>query len=121
MIVWASREMKPYNYRQPAEWIINGTDEQYTWIGNSHTLVLCGYDSNCYYFMDCDDKEEITAYLKERFLNRFEENGRQCVVVKITDNNFWDGFAVPFLLVLYGVILISKIIKRLTVPRKYVQ
>lgn len=87
MIVWASREMKPYNYRQPAEWLINGTGEQYTWIGNSHTLVLCGYDSSCYYFMDCDDKEEITPYLKEQFLNRFEENGRQCVVVKITVDN----------------------------------
>lgn len=83
MIVWASREMKPYNYREPAEWILNGTNETYTWIGNSHTLVLCGYDNTCYYFMDCDDKDEITPYLKEQFLNRFEENGSQCVVIKI--------------------------------------
>lgn len=83
VIVWASREMKPYKYREPAEWVLNDTGETFTWIGNSHTLVLCGYDSSCYYFMDCDDKDEITAYLKERFLNRFEENGSQCVVVKI--------------------------------------
>jgi len=83
LIVWASRGMKPYNYREPAEWLINETGEPFTWIGNSHTLVLCGYDSNCYYFMDCDDKEEITPYLKEQFLNRFRENGSQCVIVKI--------------------------------------
>ncbi|MCH5193316.1 MAG: C39 family peptidase [Oscillospiraceae bacterium] len=83
MIVWASRDMKAYNYREPAEWLINGTDELYTWIGNSHTLVLCGYDSTCYYFMDCDDKDEITPYLKEQFLNRFTENGSQCIVVKL--------------------------------------
>ncbi|MCH5349420.1 MAG: C39 family peptidase [Oscillospiraceae bacterium] len=83
MIVWASRDMMPYNYREPAEWLINGTDEPYTWIGNSHTLVLCGYDNACYYFMDCDDKDEITPYLKDQFLNRFAENGSQCIVVKI--------------------------------------
>lgn len=83
MIVWASRDMKPYNYREPAEWLLNDTGEPFTWIGNSHTLVLCGYDNACYYFMDCDDKDEITPYLKESFLRRFEENGSQCVVVKI--------------------------------------
>ncbi len=86
LIVWASRGMKPYNYREPAEWLINETGEPFTWIGNSHTLVLCGYDSNCYYFMDCDDKEEITPYLKEQFLNRFRENGSQCVIVKINED-----------------------------------
>lgn len=83
LIVWASRDMKPYKYREPAEWILNDTGEPFTWIGNSHTLVLCGYDSSCYYFMDCDDKSEITPYLKERFINRFRENGSQCVIVKI--------------------------------------
>ena len=87
MIVWASRDMKPYNYREPSQWIINGTQREFTWIGNSHTLVLCGYDNACYYFMDCDDKEEITAYLKESFLNRFRENGSQCVVVKNHQNH----------------------------------
>ncbi len=85
MIVWASRGMKSYNYREPAVWYLNDTGEQFTWIGNSHTLVLCGYDSTCYYFMDCDGKEEITAYLKEQFINRFQENGSQCVIVRIKD------------------------------------
>lgn len=87
MIVWASRGMNPYNYREPAEWYLNDTGEPFTWIGNSHTLVLCGYDSNCYYFMDCDDKEEITPYLKGQFIDRFQENGSQCVIVKIHDTN----------------------------------
>ncbi len=85
MIVWASRGMKSYNYREPAVWYLNDTGEQFTWIGNSHTLVLCGYDSTCYYFMDCDGKDEITAYLKEQFINRFQENGSQCVIVRIKD------------------------------------
>lgn len=84
IIVWATIDMKPLNYRKPSEWYINDTTEKYTWLGNSHTLVLCGYDTNCYYFMDPNDKKEITAYLKLSFLNRFEENGSQAIVVKKT-------------------------------------
>lgn len=83
IIVWASQDMKPFNYRNPAEWYINGTNEKFQWYGNSHTLVLCGYDSQCYYFMDCNDKTEITYYLKEQFLHRFEDAGQQCIVVKL--------------------------------------
>lgn len=87
IIVWATIDMKQMNYRKPSEWYINETTEKFTWYGNSHTLVLCGYDSNCYYFMDPNDKKEITAYMKTAFLNRFEDNGFQAVVVKITKNN----------------------------------
>ncbi len=82
IIVWATQDMKPFNYRSPAEWYINGTNEKYQWLGNSHTLVLCGYDNACYYFMDCNDKTEIIPYVKGTFLKRFEEAGKQCVVVK---------------------------------------
>jgi uncharacterized protein YvpB len=84
IIVWATIDMKPLNYRKPSEWYIDGTAEKYTWYGNSHTLVLCGYDTNCYYFMDPNEKKDITAYMKTSFLNRFEDNGFQAVVVKIT-------------------------------------
>lgn len=85
IIVWATIDMKQLNYRKPSEWYINGTSEKYIWYGNSHTLVLCGYDTNCYYFMDPNDKKDITAYLKTAFLNRFEDNGFQAVIVKITE------------------------------------
>lgn len=82
IIVWATQDMKPFNYRKPAQWYINGTDEVYEWLGNSHTLVLCGYDNVCYYFMDCNNKDDITPYVKSSFLNRFDDAGLQCVVVK---------------------------------------
>lgn len=85
VIVWATIDMKQLNYRKPSEWYIYETDEKYIWYGNSHTLVLCGYDSNCYYFMDPNDKKSITAYMKSAFLNRFEDNGSQAVVVKIDE------------------------------------
>jgi uncharacterized protein YvpB len=86
IIVWATIDMKSLNYREPSEWIMDGTaGEVYRWYGNSHTLVLCGYDSNCYYFMDPNDKDKITPYIKSSFLTRFEENGYQAVVVKLPD------------------------------------
>ena len=83
MIVWASRDMKSYKYKQSSSWKVSGTNQEQQWLGNSHTLVLCGYDSNCYYFMDCNDKKEITAYSKIGFMNRWNENGAQCIAVKI--------------------------------------
>lgn len=83
VIVWATQDMKQFNYRNPSEWYINGTGEKLQWFGNSHTLVLCGYDSLCYHFMDSNDKNEITLYLKEQFLRRFDEAGKQCVIVKL--------------------------------------
>lgn len=86
VIVWASQDMKPFNYRDPPSWQIHGTDDTYTWIGNSHTLVLCGYDSESFYFMDCNGKTEITPYYKSVFLSRFEEAGSQAVVVKRQDS-----------------------------------
>lgn len=83
LIVWATIDMKPFNYRKPSEWIIDETGEVYCWYSNSHTLVLCGYDNHCYHFMDPNDKDEITLYLKSAFLTRFEENGFKAVAVKI--------------------------------------
>ena len=83
LIVWASQDMKSYKYRQSATWIIKDSGAEQQWLGNSHTLVLCGYDNNCYYFMDCNNKKEITPYSKTGFMNRWEENGSQCVAVKL--------------------------------------
>jgi len=85
IIVWASLDMKPFNHRDSSRWLIHGTDEVYTWIGNSHTLVLCGYDGNSYYFMDCNNKADIVPYYKSLFFSRFEEAGSQAVIVKIKD------------------------------------
>ena len=33
--------------------------------------------------MDCNNKKEITPYSKTGFMNRWEENGSQCVAVKL--------------------------------------
>lgn len=85
IIVWATIDMKMLNYRKPSEWYIENTSETYIWYANSHTLVLCGYDTNCYYFMDPNEKKEITPYLKKTFMNRFNDTDTQAVAVKITE------------------------------------
>lgn len=80
--VWASRNMRPFRYIEKNEWTVTGTDELFRWPGNSHSLVLIGYDNKNYYFADCDDKSEIQHYKKSDFLNRWEEFGSQAVIIQ---------------------------------------
>lgn len=83
IIVWASGEMDVYRYSEQSVWKIIGTTREITWLGNSHTLVLVGYDRNAYYFMDCGEAAAIVPYSRESFSKRFEEHGRRAVTVKI--------------------------------------
>lgn len=84
VIVWASIDMKPYRYSSISNWVTeNG--EEITWLANSHTLILTGYDSSYYYFMDCNNKEDIQRYTKESFISRWEENGSRSIVVKLEE------------------------------------
>lgn len=83
VIVWASQGMEPFVYRDSSCWTVKKSGENIHWLGNSHTLVLVGYDDKFYYFMDCADKTEITPYVREVFIARWDENGAQAVAVKL--------------------------------------
>lgn len=85
VIVWASKSMDFYRYSERSEWTAIGTRRKIKWLGNSHTLVLVGYDPKAYYFMDCDDKKNIVPYSRDDFIERWEENGSQAVMIKITE------------------------------------
>lgn len=85
VVVWASINMKPFRYTANNEWILDTTKELFRWPGNAHVLVLVGYDDEYYYFSDCNDKEEISRYRKEDFLTRWEQFGKQAVIVKLED------------------------------------
>lgn len=85
IVVWASINMKPFRYTANNEWILDTTGEVFRWPGNAHVLVLAGYDDEYYYFSDCNDKEEITKHRKEDFLERWEQFGKQAVIVKLED------------------------------------
>jgi uncharacterized protein YvpB len=84
VIVWATLDMDSLNYRNPGEWITSSGEEitKITWYSGSHTLVLCGYDDDAFYFMDPNDKEEITAYGRTLFMTRFGETGERAVLIR---------------------------------------
>lgn len=85
LIVWATTDMKPYTYSEKSEWIFHGETGLFSWRGNSHTLLLAGYDNTHYFFMDPLDKTEYVSYPKSSFLNRWQEGGAQTVAVRIND------------------------------------
>lgn len=80
--VWASREMMSFRYTPNNQWTISGSGQNYVWPANSHSLVLIGYDANNYYFSDCDNKPQITPYEKSEFLAKWNQFGRQGIVIK---------------------------------------
>jgi uncharacterized protein YvpB len=82
VIVWASLDMKEFDYREPSVWKVNETDRDLTWYKGSHTLVLCGFNNDAFFFMDPNDKTEITAYGRELFMRRYSEAGARAVIVK---------------------------------------
>lgn len=82
VIVWASRNMKPFKYTANNEWIIEGTNETFRWPGNAHVLVLVGYDDGGYYFADPDDRTDVAYYQGSAFLTRWRQFGSQAVIVK---------------------------------------
>lgn len=87
VIVWASQKMGVYKYSEQSVWNIIGSDDTVTWLGNSHTLVLVGYDRNAYYFMDCGENAAIVPYSRESFSARFAENGSRACAVKINSSS----------------------------------
>ncbi|MEG0615358.1 MAG: C39 family peptidase [Oscillospiraceae bacterium] len=85
VIVWTSMNMKPFKYISDNEWVLDTTGEVFRWPGNSHTIVLVGYDDKNYYFSDCNDKSKIAFYKKDDFAERWVEFGNKAVIVKLED------------------------------------
>jgi uncharacterized protein YvpB len=81
VVVWATLDMEPFDYRDPAVWL-TPKNEEIIWYKGSHTLVLCGCDDDAFYFMDPNDKDEIVAYGKDLFMTRFNEAGKKAIIVK---------------------------------------
>lgn len=61
------------------------TEKYYEWLANEHCLVLVGYDSENYYFNDPLKSTAPTAYPRALTEQRFEELGKQSVVVRDGD------------------------------------
>lgn len=87
VLIWATMDMKPS--RKTCTWIIDYTDEnsslkhgdEFTWIAGEHCLVLVGYDDTNYYFNDPYKNHGLIGYDKSLVEKRFEELGKQSLVV----------------------------------------
>ena len=62
--------------------------DTYTWISGEHCLVLVGYDKDKYYFNDPYKNHGLIGYQKSLVEKRFEELGKQSLVILEKQNNF---------------------------------
>lgn len=78
VMIWATNHMGSTS--KGTTWTIMGTKEIFTWPRGEHSMVLKGYDSKYYYFLDPMDKSEA-AYEKKLVEKRYEELGKQAIVI----------------------------------------
>ncbi|MDO4586117.1 MAG: C39 family peptidase [Planctomycetia bacterium] len=92
VLIWATMDMLPS--KLTCSWTIDYVDENspyqlgdnFTWLGNEHCLVLVGYDNDKYYFNDPYKNHGLIGYEKSVVEKRFEEFGKQSVVIRSTPN-----------------------------------
>lgn len=79
VIIWATIDMREshdgFTYYLK-------TGEKYIWRANEHSVVLCGYDDEGYYIMDPLKDGKIVRYEKTLVETRYEELGKQAVVIE---------------------------------------
>ena len=86
IMIWATINMLPSF--KTTTWRVNYTDENakyklgsyYTWIAREHCLVMTGYDNYYYYFNDPWTNAR-TRYSKSLVNTRYNELGKQAVVM----------------------------------------
>lgn len=82
VMIWATNHMGSTS--KGTTWTVTGTKETFTWPRGEHSMVLKGYSSKYYYFLDPMDKSEA-AYEKKLVEKRYEELGKQAIVIVKND------------------------------------
>ncbi|MBQ9859049.1 MAG: C39 family peptidase [Clostridia bacterium] len=77
VLVWGTLGMAPVTAGR--SWILPD-GRRFVWPAGEHCLLLVGYDEERYYFNDPDTGRQV-AYPKEQAEQRYEELGRQAVVI----------------------------------------
>ena len=80
VLMWATIEMEPVS--KGTDWLLKSNGLRFHWIGGEHCLVLVGYDDSSYYFNDPYGNNGLVAYNKEVVEKRYEELGKQAVVIE---------------------------------------
>lgn len=78
VVVWATMQMRAPG--QGTSWITEQTNKKFTWIKNEHAILLIGYDENYIYANDPIDG--YVKYDKKQFLLRWEQLGKQAVIIE---------------------------------------
>jgi len=85
VLVWTSINLLPTN--DGTQWYIRDSGDKFQWINNEHCMVLVGYDDDKYYFNDPYEDNGVVGYDKELVEKRFEELGKQSVII-LNNNKF---------------------------------
>jgi uncharacterized protein YvpB len=80
VLVWATMNMTP-SYAGKS-WFLKRTGQKFVWPAREHCLVLVGYDQHKYYFNDPYNSNGLIGFDKDLVRQRYEELGRQAVVVE---------------------------------------
>jgi uncharacterized protein YvpB len=78
VIIWATINMS--EPKEGESWTLE-SGETIQWIAGEHCLVMVGADDAYYYFNDPNHKGDVIGYEKEVVQNRYEQLGRQAIVV----------------------------------------
>lgn len=81
VVVWVTMEMEE-SYEGFTYYLENG--EEYVWTAREHCMVLVGEDSLYYYLKDPLKNGETVCYSKELVNQRYNEMGKQAVVLHNT-------------------------------------
>ena len=79
VLLWASINLAPTSVGD--SWILEDTGEWFTLTAGEHCMVLVGADQNYYYFNDPYNSNGIVKYHKNLVTKRWEELGKQSVVL----------------------------------------
>lgn len=78
VVIWATIRMT--EPKEGARWTL-GDGTEFQWPAGEHCLVLVGADEEYYYFNDPDWEGEVVAYEKSQVEQRYQQLGRQAIIV----------------------------------------
>lgn len=77
--VWVTQDMQPIE--KAYQWQSYDKTETFLYPVNQHCMVLCGFDTECYYFSDPLSSEEIVSYPRETVENCYRSMGMQALAI----------------------------------------
>ena len=79
VMLWVSIDMRQIT--EGRKWIIESTNEDFTWPSGEHCMVLVGYDAENYYLNDPYNNNGLVKYEKSLVNSVYESLGSQAIVL----------------------------------------